>query len=423
MQPSNLDPLSQTRDGLRADAQQSGSVSAALARSAAENRRARADDSWVEISSQPSSSSLSSVADEIVTTGLRVRHDSNARRRRRDRPVTPSSVNRRVRPSSAGSSQEEYEESESESDRVMTSSNEDIQINLAPRNVNPSAAPPSLSVAEDVSDDDDEDESSTAVGVQSSDPVFTPQPNAFSHPPSASASRENPMELSYFSASRPATRPPTHRSSSESQRRRQHTPYNMISPSHQADHDAALRASLSTLLSCAAAARGLPKRNQAGLGVPSTSPRVEAGALRIVPESVVMGEESELRGTPATSKADRTSSASPSRTDSSSRTPVHEKGKRKASTSKDRRAINKTRHGSADVFSPTLITWVVSAGFVVIVSAITFSAGYAMGKEAGRAEIGVFGNADESTSCGREAMKGSLRRFRWSSGGSSSIRV
>src|SRR5215469_3354612 len=82
-------------------------------------------ESWVEISSQPSSSSLSSIGDEIVTTGLRVQHDLNTRRRRRAQPGAPSQVNLPTRQTGT-SSQEEYEESESEEDGVMTSSNEHI---------------------------------------------------------------------------------------------------------------------------------------------------------------------------------------------------------------------------------------------------------------------------------------------------------
>ncbi len=65
--------------------------------------------------------------------------------------------------------------------------------------------------------------------------------------------------------------------------------------------------------------------------------------------------------------------------------------------------------------SPSLLTWVLSAGVVVLVSAISFSAGYAMGKEVGRAEVSVMDFGDEGRSCGREAVRG-LRRFRWSTG-------
>src|SRR6266480_7348584 len=82
-------------------------------------------ESWIEVSSQPSSSSLSSAADEIITTGLRVGHGSSLRRRRR---LRRSEVGRpHIRNTSGTSSQEEYEESESESDRVMSSSNEAVQ--------------------------------------------------------------------------------------------------------------------------------------------------------------------------------------------------------------------------------------------------------------------------------------------------------
>ncbi|KAI1031036.1 hypothetical protein LB504_001018 [Fusarium proliferatum] len=41
----------------------------------------RHDESWVEVASQPSSSSLSSIGDEIVTTGLRVGNPYVRRRR------------------------------------------------------------------------------------------------------------------------------------------------------------------------------------------------------------------------------------------------------------------------------------------------------------------------------------------------------
>src|SRR2546423_13344697 len=82
-------------------------------------------DSWIEVSSQPSSSSVSSAADEIITTGLRVQHDHLNRRRR---PRT-SGLHQQYgyhQTSIEGSSQEEYEESESESDRVISSSTEGL---------------------------------------------------------------------------------------------------------------------------------------------------------------------------------------------------------------------------------------------------------------------------------------------------------
>ena len=111
-------------------------------------------ESWVEIASQPSSSSLSSIGDEIVTTGLRVQPDSNARRRRRA-PLLPTHINLEQRHTGT-SSQEEYDESESDEDRVMTSSNEHI------------SPPPRLSMSrpeyDNASDSDDDDENATALG-------------------------------------------------------------------------------------------------------------------------------------------------------------------------------------------------------------------------------------------------------------------
>ena len=375
-------------------------------------------DSWIEIASQPSSSSLSSAAtDEIVTTGLRVRQNSGARHRRRLQPRVQSQQSLFAASSSASSSQEEYDESESDDDRIMTSSNEQVLPTLSQPGISPPLPRPYESAEEE--EDEDEDENSTALGVPDDDQVFTPQPNAFSHPPS-SQSRE-PVANSYFP--RPNARPSGQRHSYPSRRTRQHTPYNLISPSYQADHDAALRASLSTLLSCAAAARGLSKHNQAaGAGARAGPSRVQPSTLAIVPESVVDASISETRGgVTATRRTSVTSSGSNGMTE--------DKGKRKAvaspsKSSKDR-ATKKTKRGSLDeTVSPTLLTWVVSAGVVVIVSAISFSAGYAIGKEVGMAEAGVAnaGDAGGGSSCGKEAVRG-LRRFRWGTGGSSSISV
>src|ERR1700753_917386 len=116
-------------------------------------------DSWIEVSSQPSSSSLSSAAtsDDIITTGLRVEHReagmyqrrSRGRRRQHLAAVTTAQVDYPSREASlASSSQEEYEESESDPDPNMSSSNEDINRPTLP-------APRSVPVAqlEDVAED------------------------------------------------------------------------------------------------------------------------------------------------------------------------------------------------------------------------------------------------------------------------------
>jgi hypothetical protein len=370
-------------------------------------------DSWIEISSQPSSSSLSSAAaDDVVTTGLRVQHDSNTIRRRRLTQNLPSGSIPSRRMSTAGSSQDEYEESESESDRVMNSSNEDISTQPSP------VVRRTTSETSDGAASDDDDGNSTALGLVSDERAFTPQPNAFSHPPISRSNRSaEAAPSSYFpQVSSSGNQSTTQRHSYPSQRTHSHTPYNVISPSHQTDHDAALRASLSTLLSCAAAARGLPKRDQAAPTVTASGNRIEPTTLRMVPESVLMGEEEPQL--PVRRISHRTTGSS-----SSASISIPPKGKRKASSSKDRRAPKKSRKANMDdMITPTMMTWVISASVVVLFSAISFSAGYAFGREVGRSEAGAIG-VGEGVSCGKEAMKGSFRKLRWGTGSSTSVRV
>ena len=64
------------------------------------------------------------------------------------------------------------------------------------------------------------------------------------------------------------------------------------------------------------------------------------------------------------------------------------------------------------------MTWVISAGVVVLFSAISFSAGYVLGREVGRAEMGVMSEGGipgprSSAACGQEAVRGGLKRLRW----------
>lgn len=62
--------------------------------------------------------------------------------------------------------------------------------------------------------------------------------------------------------------------------------------------------------------------------------------------------------------------------------------------------------------SPTVASWIISAGFVLVFSAISFSAGYAWGREVGRIE-GEMGLT--SSNCSKEALKSSssgLRHWR-----------
>ncbi|KAJ5885133.1 hypothetical protein N7495_009643 [Penicillium taxi] len=434
MQPNHCDLLSQVRES-RAASQviQDGQVHGQAQPSGAVPMRS--EDSWIEVSSQPSTSSLSSTAtnDDIITTGLQVdNHEAGMYRRRRRRriqelaAITTAQVHYSSQEGSvASSSQDEYEESESESDQPMSSSNEDIDGPTIP------GFQPSSHVDDDSSED--EDDSSTALGMGISPSPFVPQPNIFSHPPVTSdpswtrSHRSQPSEISNCSR-RTAIRRDSHtavRSSRRSPYPTQHSPYNMISPSFHADHDAALRASLSTLLSCAAAARGLPKpENHQPL---SSSPpgNTQPSSFRLVGESIAMGEE-----TGEAPSSPQYPDTSPSIAPSNRRHPhvttspsIPTKAKRRSSSPKDRNASTKKSRRtsiseSTAQISPTVMTWVISAGVVVLFSAISFSAGYMLGREVARAEMGYMGDgsvpgARSSAACGQEAVRGGLKRFRW----------
>lgn len=301
------------------------------------------------------------------------------------------------------SSQEEYEESESEEDHILTSSNEHMM---------PAAR---LSTTQQVydaaSDSDDDDENATALGRRT-DPIFTPQPNAFSHPPSQNASQRPMAPGSYFPRA-------SYQSSSYPNRptsRAQHS-YNQV------DHDAALRASLTTLLSIgAAAARGLPKREQSNPGANTMTN--EPMSLRFVPESELMGGNVNAPNSSRPLTPSTRARSSPSV--SSQEAVMTDKAKRKATTVKPTgekaRVAKKKKVQIVDeaMISPTLLTWVMSAGVMVLVSVVGFGAGYVIGREVGRGEgLGLNGTALDGGSCGREAVRGSsgsLRRFRWGSG-------
>ncbi|KAI0383720.1 hypothetical protein F5Y04DRAFT_19649 [Hypomontagnella monticulosa] len=389
-------------------------------------QRQRNDESWVEVASHPSSSSVSSIGDEIVTTGLQVGSSYDARRRRRlhpqshARPVVqqqPVFVAGQVSQAGATSSQEEYEESESEDDRVLTSSTENVISSQAARTSPLRQVLPAQTV-ESYSSDDDEDDRATALGRRPSEP-FQPQPNAFSHPPSHLTHRHSTSSTVPQHPHRPSF---GQRSQTRVDRR---TP-NFMSPNYQADNDAALRASLTTLLSCAAAAGKRPKDGEKEMGERSTpTSGNQPVELRFVSEADLMGPSSppaQSQGAPQSPRANSSHSAS--------RGPAGEKVKRAATptpATKSPRATKKKRTSAAandEAFiSPTLLTWVVSAGVVVLVSVVGFGAGYVIGREVGRQEalgsLGSVGNASaaaEGASCGKDVIRssgGTLRRFRW----------
>ena len=285
----------------------------------------------------------------------------------------------------------------------MSSSNE----NIPPPSRLSTVAQPAY---DGISDSDDDDENATALGRRT-EPAFTPQPNAFSHPPSS----QRPMVSgSYFPR---ASHPELSSRPSYNARSRAQPSYN------QADHDAALRASLTTLLSIgAAAARGLPKRE--GQQPPTSN---EPMNLRFVPESELMGTNAPNSSRPLSPSTRARSSPSISSQE------AIEKGKRKAGAAKPSgekaRVAKKKKVALVEeaLVSPTLLTWVMSAGVVVLVSVVGFGAGYVIGREVGRQEVlaGLNGSSvlGDGGSCGREVVRGSgtLRKFRWGSGVARSV--
>ncbi|PGH08048.1 hypothetical protein GX51_01489 [Blastomyces parvus] len=460
MQPNHLEPHRPAPDGTQertvhgprdAVTTAASRETVIQSRNTSGGRHNRSEDSWIEVASQPSSSSLSSITanDDIITTGLRVRQRRHHRIQRHASASDNLNIHySRRSPSVPGSSQDEYEESESESDRVLSSSNEDIAArsrgNVVLLRGNSSASEATIS--------SDEDDNSTALGLNSNPPAFTPQPNAFSHPPASQTQRSRPSNFVTNPVSAPSSyRTRTRRNSRSSihsaRHRQQHSPYNMISPSYQADNDAALRASLSTLLSCAAAARGLPKHDTQ---LP-TAERPQPAAFRLVPESVALGEEHSQERTRATIPTFNNTAGQQSR---SPRTPSSKRAASPSSAHKARRKPSLSRNHSpsskrsrrvsmsqsSSIITPTVMTWVISAGVVVLFSAISFSAGYVLGREVGHTEtvhglgnngLGGFVNgsssADDQVSaikagagCGKEAVKGGLRRLRWVGGSAGS---
>ncbi|QIW97848.1 hypothetical protein AMS68_003366 [Peltaster fructicola] len=377
---------------------QSARVQASSQQSTSAEQRTRSDDSWVEVASQPSSSSLSSIADEVLTSGLRVQHSGKANRRRRTlRPSEAAALNllRREMSAESTSSQEEYEESESESDRVMTSSGEGVR---------PDQAHPSPRAAGEHNITESDDENRTAVNYPiNTESCFTPQPNAFSHPPAHPRSVSQPTG-SYF--------PTINRTQSNTlprQQERSHVPRNILGASYNptVHHEEALRASLSTLLSCAAAARGLKDNTRPQTSTIPRGNRVEPMTLRLVPESALPVSSPNLIQEPVFRPTLRRASTTTASTSSDKK----ESKRRSRPSSKERRAVKKARHvSSEELFSPTLLTWMVSAGVVVVLSALSFSAGYSLGREAGMLEAGAGLNAGDDVvlSCAREASRSGL---------------
>jgi hypothetical protein len=87
------------------------------------------------------------------------------------------------------------------------------------------------------------------------------------------------------------------------------------------------------------------------------------------------------------------------------------------STSRERRQTKKARQAGLDAtaaadltISPTLMTWLVSAGVVICLSALSFGAGYSLGREAGLLEgqYGFLPAQEQLRSCASDAGQSTL---------------
>lgn len=398
-------------------------------------------ESWVEIASQPSSSSLSSIGDEIVTTGLQVGNQPYPPRRRRpqrQQHMPPTYIVSHAAAQAGTSSQEEYDETESEEDHLLTSSTENIRPRPATATIGLPRSRTTLGLGSDFSDSEDDDDG-TALGRPTS---FRPQPNAFTHPPA---------HLSNRSHSTNSAIPPHHPGAGPSaitNRSHDRPRTNFTTPAYQADNDAALRASLTTLLSCAAAAKSLPGRRAAAADASSGEPVLGNGVgpgtqpieLRLVPESeieaggspgICSGAPKSPQGRQPTTRTTSNSSAQSVPASTSS-----ERAKRAAAgQSKPQRASKKKRTAATAVddntvtwISPATLTWVLGTGVVLLVSVVGFGAGFVVGREVGRQDIlssmsgggSAAGAGVNASSCGGEVVRstgtGTLRRWRWGTG-------
>jgi len=149
--------------------------------------------------------------------------------------------------------------------------------------------------------------------------------------------------------------------------------------------------------------------------------------LRLVQETELMDDNADHAGPTPSPRSRKSPARSPTRVTEGTST---DKGKRAVSAGRSPRATKKkkvaTEMADDALISPTLLTWVVSAGVVVLVSVVGFGAGYVIGREVGRQEAlsASMSGVNDTTQCGREVMRssgGGLRRLRWGAVGKSIV--
>ncbi|KAF8472521.1 hypothetical protein BDZ91DRAFT_436739 [Kalaharituber pfeilii] len=369
------------------------------------------DDAWIEISSQPSDDTYSS-PDDFLTDGLTLSPSrGNIRRRRKHKrnEILPGRGLSKAYDNSA--------DDLSEAEIIEASSGPGSSIGELPMaedlESSSSAAGEEESNEEGEIEDYDEEDAGTMLGVgykndqrnntvtqiHSNNSVYEFQRSLQSHPSQSFLRHRS-----------------SHSGPSSGRNLQPH-------PITKADHDEALMASLSTLLSCAAAARGLPKVSQQGTSspgitsrVPVSSSRVQLDTLQLVPDQVMA--EKDIRGAAVASATETTQVDGRHATSVIPESTLHAKRNSTSRDSSKKRALgaqepktrsssrssrNHARHRSSSrstkrhskltsTLSSTdasLLTLAVSAGAVIILSAISFSAGYVLGKEIGKAEAEV----------------------------------
>ncbi|KAK7738515.1 hypothetical protein SLS53_006034 [Cytospora paraplurivora] len=323
-------------------------------------------ESWVEIASQPSSSSLSSIGDEIVTTGLQVGNQSYSPRRRRpqrqshqqsvqqqQQHMPPTYIVSHAAAQAGTSSQEEYDETESEEDHLLTSSTENIRPRPATATIGLPRSRTTLGLSSDFSDSEDDDDAKSLPGRRAA---------------TADTSSGEPV---LGAGVGPGTQPMELR----------------LVPESEIEAD------------------GSP---DIGSGAPK-SPRGRQSTTRTT-------SNSSAQSVPASTSSERAKRAAA----------VQSKAQR--ASKKKRTAVTAVDDNTVTWISPATLTWVLGTGVVLLVSVVGFGAGFVVGREVGRQDIlssmsgggPAAGAGVNASSCGGEVVRntgsGTLRRWRWGTG-------
>ncbi|RPA82710.1 hypothetical protein BJ508DRAFT_83269 [Ascobolus immersus RN42] len=319
---------------------------------------------------------VSSGGEDIITEGLHIAHSSQSTRttapvrrslddplrRRRRSSVRPSSNHPRDR-----LTDESFLEIPSSEDDEPTAPTSEYEI------LPTSAGVAASQFGEFLRESDYSSSSAMLSESESEEDLPTPPQRSYTPRPPLRSFQSAPVQQQY---ARPAGN--------------QH-PFLSQAQQQQFDHDAALRASLSTLLSCAAAARhrGTPKEAASGpsnLAPPGVTPpplpqRVQVESLTLLPQSALPPSVSPpQKRTPPPSTKIRSRSRSPRRRSS-----------RRSSQNSDASTILSEVFGYADGKGGGVSTSLIALGAVVLFSVVSFSAGYALGRQQGVMEVVVEG--------------------------------